>query len=429
LMGGMAASMVAAWGTWLGTGFTAANAFVAREVLNRWKGLDVVVPDALKDVAQAWGLGTIVLGVIALCLVLRTWWRGGRHTLGTGRFLLDARMAMTVPRAASVPALPETWLRRVAGAVSAARLKNCLPLLVLVAALVGLGLGVWSSWQLWGACNPDVWPAPTCAGRVADAGELIAVGPGHKISAFLAAVGTAELVFLQGRLLAIGWQAVRATETRRGLAVIWDVVAFWPRSAHPFTPYPYSQRVVPDLVRRIRWHLADPQRRVVVTAHSQGSVISLAALLWLGTDDRRRVGLLTYGSQLRQQYARAFPAFVSKDLLAEVYSGYGSRWCSLYRDTDPIGGPVLSWDHDRDSAGDPKSRRLDSGGAQKIEDCYDPEGVRRCGPEWRLLDPEPPPDGDDEVAPVLPLFKHSDYPASRVWPAALSEVLPAAPPG
>ena len=47
---------------------------------------------------------------------------------------------------------------------------------------------------------------------------------------------------------------------------------------------------------------------------------------------------------------------MTADLLREV--GTAFRWINLYRDTDPVAGPVTSWDHTHDG-GPLTSRRLD----------------------------------------------------------------------
>ena len=138
---------------------------------------------------------------------------------------------------------------------------------------------------------------------------------------------------------------------------------------HPFVPPPYSQLAVADLRQRIRWHLGAgpvttapspaPASHVVVAAHSQGSLIALSALLWLSAEERARVGFLTFGSQLQVQFPRAFPAYVDVEVLRWLLAAYEGRWLNLYRDTDAIAGPVLSWGHTPDRLdGAPQSLSL-----------------------------------------------------------------------
>ncbi len=94
----------------------------------------------------------------------------------------------------------------------------------------------------------------------------------------VANVGTYVLISLAGLLFVLGRRALRTEQTRRGANVVWDVVSFWPHSAHPFVPAAYSQFAVHDLLRRIRFHLGllgeRPARvasSVVVSAHSQAA--------------------------------------------------------------------------------------------------------------------------------------------------------------
>ena len=96
--------------------------------------------------------------------------------------------------------------------------------------------------------------------------------------------------------------------------------------------------MVPELVTRTSW-LAG-QDRVILSGHSQGSVLAAATVLQLPSSTVDNVALLTYGSPLRRLYARLFPAYVHDRALATVDREVGGRWVNLWRHTDPIGGPV-----------------------------------------------------------------------------------------
>ena len=138
-------------------------------------------------------------------------------------------------------------------------------------------------------------------------------------------LGALTLIALAGLLMTTARQSLRARDRQRVVNVVWDVVSFWPRSVHPFVPPPYSQFAVQSLRDRIRHHLgtcteAEPSTTevadaVVVEAHSQGSFISVAALLWLNPQELARVGFLTFGSQLQVIFPRAFPAYTSYHVL------------------------------------------------------------------------------------------------------------------
>nr|WP_236046176.1 hypothetical protein [Streptacidiphilus fuscans] len=141
-------------------------------------------------------------------------------------------------------------------------------------------------------------------------------------------------------LLVLGLKAYDSLTTRRSVGIIWDIGTFWPRAAHPLAPPCYAERAVPDIEARIRaWLKGDPGRRLVLSAHSQGTVLAAAALWQLDPETRSRVALLTYGSPLRRLYGRFFPAYMGPEKLARLERDV-PRWDNLFRLTDPIGGPV-----------------------------------------------------------------------------------------
>lgn len=136
---------------------------------------------------------------------------------------------------------------------------------------------------------------------------------------------------------------------RRRVGVVWDIATFWPRTVHPFAPPCYAERAVPQL----RLRLERAGGGVLLSAHSQGTVLGLAAVLAAPPPVLRRVALLTYGSPLRRWYSRAFPAYVgggrvpaAARLLADAAARAGRsegtvRWADACRPTDPIGAPLF----------------------------------------------------------------------------------------
>ena len=201
------------------------------------------------------------------------------------------------------------------------------------------------------------------------------------------------------------------------VGVVFDLLSLWPRVGHPLCPPPYGGRAVLGVANRVS-QLAERRdrddtteqgyQRVVVSAHSQGSLIALAATAvlgecavhktaeagrWLEPEPASRavcrMSMLTYGSQLQFIYARLFPAYIGYAVLTGVWSsvlshpghvdkhthdgssngfsvecidtcpGHGGRWLNLFRWTDPIGGPVLAWPGTPDG-GEPAKPRADS---------------------------------------------------------------------
>lgn len=415
---GMTTALLSSLGVFLGVGFTAAVCYGWASFLNRGDGPTVEVPPLLARVAYAWG-GTVLV-VVGLALVILV--RARRARPG----LLDrARAAFTF---GTVPGcrLPERWLPKVAAAMFRAGLRGLVDRVAWIFAILGLVLslaaGVEYGFSGARADGCATWELVDPLDWLSEAQECGRSNP-------IIALGTLALLGLAGLLLLLGRGAVRRQSVRRGVNVVWDVIAFWPRAVHPFVPPPYSQHAVADLRERIRWHLRTTTGDVVVAAHSQGSLIALSALLWLTATERARIGFVTFGSQLQIQFSRAFPHYVDLEVLRWTRKAYGGRWVGLFRDTDAIGGPVLSWDQSPDRTGSVlTSHRLDAvdtgdaGGAWT--DQVDPSTGRRiCGPEWRLLDPTPS-DPDLQTGAIPGLRGHSDYPADPDWPRAVAAVRP-----
>ena len=204
-------------------------------------------------------------------------------------------------------------------------------------------------------------------------------------------------------LLALGAAVRRDAAFRRPVGVLWDLSCFWPRVAHPFSPPCYAERAVPDLYERLHYCTRE-ERRTLLSGHSLGSFLAVAAICRLphnydtATGPRENLGLLTYGSQLRYYWGRAFPGAFGPQVLgnhpatrlplgqyeypppsnrcagaprqATIASQLGvratpadslgqpdvpCRWVNLYRLTDPLGFTVFSDDRvspDRRNAGD-----------------------------------------------------------------------------
>ncbi|MFC4119916.1 lipase family protein [Nonomuraea zeae] len=169
------------------------------------------------------------------------------------------------------------------------------------------------------------------------------------LEGWVIALSVAVLIGFTAGLLLLGWQAYSNTALRRTVGVLWDVSTFWPRATHPLAPPCYAERVIPELVGHVRALLSNGDGRVVISGHSQGSVIAAALILQVDPALRTRTRLLTHGSPLCRLYARYFPAYFGPDAIEAIRKGLldparpdEAPWRNLYRRTDPIGGAILT---------------------------------------------------------------------------------------
>lgn len=141
-------------------------------------------------------------------------------------------------------------------------------------------------------------------------------------------------------LIGVGYRSYRGASLRKHVGILWDLGTFWPRAAHPLAPPCYVERCLPDLTTRIAY-LVRTRGAVVLSAHSQGTVIA-AALVWqLPRDVLERCRLITYGSPLSRLYGRMYSSWFGPEELTGLQERIGDgRWVNLFRTTDWIGGPV-----------------------------------------------------------------------------------------
>ncbi len=189
------------------------------------------------------------------------------------------------------------------------------------------------------------------------------------------------VVAMSTGLVLLGSQIRRSEKTRKAVGVIWDLTTFWPRAAHPLGPPCYAERVVPELQIRARWALDKPhamRNQVIVSGHSQGSLIVLSMVSRMNPVHLSRIKMITYGSQIRALYGRVFPRVFGPDaigyapttgqpsltdafpdvprpvgtvpgpphLVADTFRHRlrtaGGEWINLFRRTDPLGWRVFS---------------------------------------------------------------------------------------
>lgn len=208
-------------------------------------------------------------------------------------------------------------------------------------------------------------------------------------------------------LIALGFAAHRHPFVLRTLGIVWDIVTFWPRGAHPFAPPCYAEQAVPQLITRIE---GLPDSPLILAGHSQGSVLCAATVAQLTPQRRGRTYLLTFGTQLTRLYGRAFPAFFALEgrlRLATLLGGTASseppwaavRWRSLYRDTDFLGWPIAATRHRHDPVSTDESDDL-----ARIVDLAVLDPPELDAGTGRGLTPTP-----GEIADP-PIHAHSDYP-------------------
>ncbi|WP_443332202.1 hypothetical protein [Streptomyces sp. 8N706] len=218
--------------------------------------------------------------------------------------------------------------RRIAGTVARAGLTDCAPWFIGTIAVITLLLG--------GGAVLGAWCTEEVPGRAAEGGPgLVAAGAqtAQALGSWL--IGLGFILFI-----ASGRRAYRDASARRTIGILWDVGTFWPRAAHPFAPPCYAERAVPDLTWRMATWTRSTGGELVISGHSQGSVLAAAAVWQLDPRTRRRVALLTYGSPLERLYGRWFPAYFGPGPLRALHREVHC-WRNLWRRTDPIGGPVL----------------------------------------------------------------------------------------
>jgi hypothetical protein len=155
------------------------------------------------------------------------------------------------------------------------------------------------------------------------------------------AVGVSVGAFLSIR------RGLRDPGFRTRIGILWDVASFWPRTFHPFAPPTYTARTVPELQERIAEIAGEPGGRTILSGHSQGAVVSFAAIASLSRSLRENVFLVTHGNPLARFYVNYFPQYFPAELLVTVGrslrrsgSFRDGSWLNFHRATDPIGDPI-----------------------------------------------------------------------------------------
>jgi hypothetical protein len=395
--GGWMAAPVLAIAATLGGGFGSGIGLFVRTVL---ADPALVVPGGYAYITLLWGIAGVIglLALVVAGIVLAT------------RRVLAKRGGRGVP-----PEVPLLHADRPADAFAAAKAwwlagwaRKSAPVILLGLGIV-VGLGAILAVLL---RNEQVLPSSISTGN--------AIGT---VAAMLAGFGVVVLAALAGWLLREVYQAARNPNSARRLGGFADLASFWPREAHPIVPPCYALKVVPELAARAAEYLAEPSTRVVLTGHSQGSVlVAVAASRLLATlppQQAERLGIVVAGSPLQTAYVHAFPGVLGYAGLAELFTDLGGRWRSLCRGTDPIGGGVTTWD-----------RQVFHGqliGVGLVPDApsgalpaatVSPTGALVLGGDHWLPDPARGPFPGRRWAPGV--HRHSDYYSDPEWDRAVA---------
>lgn len=274
--------------------------------------------------------------------------------LGLVRTLARRAPGELVPHADRLLPDPISWVR-----ARVAQLPRAVAFALGVLALTFVVVGAVVAWQRLPATRADWFAAvgvgsgSTAADRAAEASFVVPDDAVVRLAHWT----------IYGLFAAMFLNLLRSTaspDSLRRVGSVWDVLTFWPRSFHPFAVRPYTECAV-DQLRELLFTPAplagdrsDPARPVTVLAHSQGTMLVVAALA-----PRRAPGavdpqpsdvalLVTAGSPFRSLYAPAFPAYVHDGLLDAVARSLVAdgdrdpRWTNVFRFTDHVGRSILT---------------------------------------------------------------------------------------
>lgn len=313
-------------------------------------------PDIVQNANRAFAVSVLLFIVFAACLAVGMALTRHRRLRRYGA-MLESAYGPDAVRADPARA------RAVAAALWSGRQVDYASRYLGVLAATGAAVSLWFVVVLLSRSGPLCewarYPAP--------AGDACATdGPRHGLlwtgllsAGYLQQVGAYVTILAMIGLVAIGTAAFRVAKTRRSVGILWDVASFWPRAAHPFAAPCYAERTVPDLVTRVLYYVeGEGAKSVVLSGHSQGTVISAAALFQLDalTPARRSsIGFLSFGCVLRRLYGRYFPAYFGAERMDKLRHALGgepsadpaaparaSRWRNLWRYSDYLGGAVFS---------------------------------------------------------------------------------------
>ena len=274
-----------------------------------WRGVDAVPlgPVGITFDAYGWAAGAMLIVAVAVVLV--------RLVSPTP---LERNHGSFEGRTLAQRYLPTTMARLRARVAMLPRLA-ALPLLAFALTFLATSLGLlWVRWD-----DRATW-------------RLTATAPAN--------LARATLLVLVGFMVLNLVKSRASRDSLKQVGQVWDVLTFWPRSFHPFAVRPYAERAVPELEAYL---LQSQHTDVVVAAHSQGSVLSYAAIMALaGEGEPLPDALVTFGAPIKTLYQLAFPAWFTVQDASDLRDDLGGRWWNVYRFTDHVGRAVFGSDVD-----------------------------------------------------------------------------------
>jgi hypothetical protein len=441
IFGGFAAPIVILGGL-LGAGLGAGYTYIAAECLggkcsavfshSYGANSPLRLPPSYESLSELWAVTGLVIAVGGIVLVLAFLTSAGRAATGIGvpSHLSPALLIQRQPpgfagkfKVALSWQLPQ-WR------VWSARMLTALSVIIGIAAILCLE----AQWAT--AKTPLLRPGRFLLDRGFLARPASALGLEQHRS-FLAAAGAYVVTAFTLAFLLRVYNAARRPDAARTLGILWDLASYWPRAAHPFVPPCYAQKAVPELVKRANRYI-EQGHKVVLSAHSQGTLIAIAAALRMKVKHPgscQNLGLVMAGSQLQWAYPRAFPAVVNAGAYRKVLRDLDGRWYVLARGTDPLGGPVFSWN--LSSSGDNLTAYVlakDGNRSWTGPQATDPKGrgLWIAGQDWWISDPMTA-DRDDYGFALPPfsvsLQRHSGYWSHPQWDQAVARAATRNEPG
>ena len=144
--------------------------------------------------------------------------------------------------------------------------------------------------------------------------------------------------FLAGGVALLIYAARDNKQLRQTLGILWDVMSFFPRRFHPLAPPCYAERAVVDVRNRLihmTTHGKDlteiRDSNVVLVAHSEGSLISTAALLSLMPENIKEPPKDENGKALITPHP-GHPQPTGQELRHLAFVTYGCMLARLYID-------------------------------------------------------------------------------------------------